>query len=113
METPRLHGRQARWCMALSPFDFVIRHRAGKKNPADGPSRMMKAGSRDALDATLLNPLAARMDTETVPEQASAKVSLTLADLYELKTELVSPSEGQKPLDRSRDTCRQELGRSQ
>ena len=152
MNTPRLQGRQARWCMTLSPFDFVIRHRAGKKNPADGPSRMMEAGSRDALDATLLNPLATRMatvevsgqsqaekatlagrldtvevpeqfqaldatpaarvDTIKVPEQALAEVCYTLADLYKLKTELVKPAKG-KPLDRSLDTWRQELGRSQ
>lgn len=39
MRQPRLNGRQARWCMFLSPFHFIIKHRAGKTNPADGPSR--------------------------------------------------------------------------
>ena len=34
-----LNGRQARECMYLAGFDFVIRHQPGKRNPADGPSR--------------------------------------------------------------------------
>lgn len=39
MRQPKLNGRQARWCMYLAGYDFVIRHQAGKRNPADGPSR--------------------------------------------------------------------------
>jgi len=35
----QLNGRQARWAMFLSSYDFVITHRAGKLNPADAPSR--------------------------------------------------------------------------
>ena len=35
----QLNGRQARWAMLLSAFDFTITHRAGKLNPADTPSR--------------------------------------------------------------------------
>jgi transposase InsO family protein len=35
----QLNGRQARWAMILSAYDFVISHRAGKLNPADAPSR--------------------------------------------------------------------------
>lgn len=34
-----LNGRQARWAMKLSMFDFVISHRPGRTNPADAPSR--------------------------------------------------------------------------
>ena len=34
-----LSGRQARWAESLAEFDFVIEYRAGKTNPADGPSR--------------------------------------------------------------------------
>ena len=33
-----LSRRQARWAEILSPYDFVIEHLEGKKNPADGPS---------------------------------------------------------------------------
>jgi len=39
MKQNYLNGRQARWCMYLAGFDFTIKHQAGKRNPADGPSR--------------------------------------------------------------------------
>lgn len=39
MTTKQLNGRQARWAMTLSAFDFEVRHLAGKVNPADAPSR--------------------------------------------------------------------------
>lgn len=39
MRQTSLNGRQARWCMYLAGFDFTIKHQAGKRNPADGPSR--------------------------------------------------------------------------
>lgn len=39
MQQPKINGRQARWCLYLTPFDFVILHRSGKTNPADGLSR--------------------------------------------------------------------------
>jgi len=39
MKQVKLNGRQARWCMYLAPFDFVIKHRSGITNPADAPSR--------------------------------------------------------------------------
>ena len=39
MGLANLNGRQARWAMKLSMFDFFITHRPGKTNPADAPSR--------------------------------------------------------------------------
>jgi hypothetical protein len=39
MTTRVLTRRQARWAVTLSTIDFEIIHRAGSKNPADGPSR--------------------------------------------------------------------------
>ena len=39
MELAQLNGRQARWAMKLSIFDFFIMHRPGKTNLADAPSR--------------------------------------------------------------------------
>src|SRR6266536_3895136 len=39
MKQPRVNGRQARWLIYLTPYDFIIRHRPGSLNPADGPSR--------------------------------------------------------------------------
>lgn len=37
--TKELSRRQARWSLAMQAYDFLITHRPGKKNPADGPSR--------------------------------------------------------------------------
>ena len=39
MRQPRINGRQARWLVYLTPYDFIIHHRPGLQNPADGPSR--------------------------------------------------------------------------
>ncbi len=39
MEVKQLHGAQARWAMGLAAYDFIIKYRAGKTNPADAPSR--------------------------------------------------------------------------
>jgi hypothetical protein len=70
--------------MALSTFDFVIRHRAGKMNPTDGPSYIIGLALRDALNAILLNPLSARIATEEEPERDLPAIvqSISLADLY-------------------------------
>lgn len=39
METKVLNHRQVRAYLVLSRFDFIIKHRSGATNPADGPSR--------------------------------------------------------------------------
>ena len=39
MKQPRINGRQARWLVYLTPYDFIIHHRPGTQNPADAPSR--------------------------------------------------------------------------
>ena len=39
MKQPRLNSRQARWLIALTPYDFTIHHRPGNLNPADGSLR--------------------------------------------------------------------------
>lgn len=80
MKQPKLNGRQARWCLSLTPFDFVIKHRAGKTNPADGPSRRWLP---EAHEVDLISPLRQRMagDSQT-PDHRSARVqSLTVEDL--------------------------------
>ena len=39
MKQPRVNGRQARWLIYLTPYDFIIRHRPGSLNPVNRPSR--------------------------------------------------------------------------
>ena len=51
MKQPRLNGRQARWLIALTPYDFTIHHRPGDFNPAEGPSRRP-----DYMRETTVNP---------------------------------------------------------
>jgi len=62
MGVKQLSGRQARWATFLAAFDFVIEHRAGKTNPADGPSRRPDyEGASQAMNTllpTLQNKLA-------------------------------------------------------
>lgn len=61
MRQPKLNGRQARWCLALTPFDFAIKHRAGKSNPADGPSRRWLP---EEHEVDLVSPISRRMASE-------------------------------------------------
>ena len=39
MKQPRINGRQARWLVYLTPYNFIIKHRPGLLNPADSLSR--------------------------------------------------------------------------
>jgi hypothetical protein len=39
MKQSCINGRQARWLVHLTPYDFIIRHRPGLSNPANRPSR--------------------------------------------------------------------------
>jgi hypothetical protein len=41
MRQPKINGRQARWLVYLTPYDFIIKHRLGLLNPANGPSRRL------------------------------------------------------------------------
>jgi hypothetical protein len=63
MRQPKLNGRQARWLMYLTPFNFLIRHRSGKNNPADGPSRKTGSSQEDAPGIELLVPFRQRFAT--------------------------------------------------
>ena len=55
MKVKALNGRQARWAITLAAYDFIIKHRAGKTNPADAPSRRpLGAGGPPEEDTMLL-----------------------------------------------------------
>ncbi|KAF4332523.1 gag polymerase env poly [Fusarium beomiforme] len=61
MKNPKLNGRQARWCLYLTPYDFIIRHRAGKTNPADAPSRKPEYEGETPPNQELLPGLQAKL----------------------------------------------------
>ena len=56
MSTKKLNPRQARWAETLAQFDFDIRYRTGKTNPADGPSRRPDYRPSDDRRATVALP---------------------------------------------------------
>ncbi|KAL2695022.1 hypothetical protein AAEP93_005845, partial [Penicillium crustosum] len=68
MTQQKLNGRQARWCMFLTPFDFVIKHRPGKTNPADGLSRIPNS-EQAASGVELITQIQDRIVGETLPTQ--------------------------------------------
>ena len=54
MGLAQLNGRQARWAMKLSMFDFFITHRPRKTNPVDAPSRQLDyRGENESLSQLL------------------------------------------------------------
>lgn len=63
----RLNPRQARWALYLGAFDFEVKHRPGKTNPADGPSRradyVQENTSLTQLLPTLQNKLLAAAES--------------------------------------------------
>jgi hypothetical protein len=96
MRQPKINGRQARWCMSLIPFDFIIKHRSGKSNPADAPSRLFER-TGDAQDPDILGQLYLRIGSETVPKRAgsaAAVQSLSLDDLISHKSQFETRDDG-------------------
>ena len=84
MKQPRINGRQARWLIYLTPYDFIIRHRPGLLNPADGPSRrpdfLRRSQKVPSLDQTDL--LASRLvGADSDPPRAARPNSEALCDI--------------------------------
>ncbi|PQM43474.1 hypothetical protein VC83_09660 [Pseudogymnoascus destructans] len=88
METTALTRRQARWAQALSAYDFQISYRAGKTNPADGPSRRPdyeeEKGSQNVMLPTLRNKLQKAIQAG----EEALQMRRVVADLQEVGTTL-------------------------
>ena len=67
MTTTKLSRRQARWAEKLSAFDLRVEYRAGKKNPADGPSRQPDYGQDVGVEQLLSGLTVAEIFTEGRP----------------------------------------------
>src|SRR5438045_7595086 len=61
MKQPKINGRQARWLVYLTPYDFVIKHRPGTLNPADGPSRRHDYKAQDEPSLVQKDLLASKL----------------------------------------------------
>jgi transposase InsO family protein len=102
MKQQHLNGRQARWCMYLSGYDFVIKHQPGKKNPADGPSRRPDYDSGEKPDGmewmpTLQNKMAncqnnikvASLDQTRQAAATIQSLKLDPSDPHDMETRLI------------------------
>jgi hypothetical protein len=76
----KLNARQARWALYLGAFDFEVKHRSGRTNPADGPSRRADYAQENLsltrLLPTLQNKLLSR--EERSGERGSTPVPSTV-----------------------------------
>jgi hypothetical protein len=75
MNTKKLSRRQARWAMELNGYDLEIKHQAGKRNPADGPSRRpdyVSESDANTYDIPLKN-LQRKLELELHVHSAQAK----------------------------------------
>ena len=84
---PALNSRQARWATELAPYDFNIVYRAGKLNPADGPSRRPDYDTKDEPDRSMLSALQGKMSSID-PENM---IVANIAFLPTLANKLASP----------------------
>ena len=86
MKVKQLNGRQARWATFLAPFDFTIEHRAGKKNPADAPSRRPDYARETQTVNHLLPSLQSKLRVWANPSDAvettARRVAMTCQRLY-------------------------------
>jgi hypothetical protein len=73
----QLNGRQARWAMLLSAYDFIITHRAGKLNPADAPSRRpdYAVGEGERAANMMLPTLFSKLRIEPTSDVVSAHLA--------------------------------------
>ena len=83
MKQPRINGRQARWLVYLTPYDFLIYHRPGLLNPADGPSRRPDYMASAQKEPGLLQKdlLAERLAGSDFPSRAGEIPGLAQGDL--------------------------------
>ncbi|OQE16552.1 hypothetical protein PENFLA_c027G03970 [Penicillium flavigenum] len=86
MTQQKLNGRQARWCMFLTPFDFIIKHRLGKTNPADGLSRIPNS-ERAIVGEELTTPIHERIVGDQPPDlkEAEEGTALNIQRILEAK----------------------------
>ena len=99
-----LNGRQARWAITLSGYDFVIIHRPGKRNPADAPSRRPDyAPSLEEINeqASMLLPTLqkklARAEPGLQGGQASEWIKARAQDLRQRRQFIAEPRQEDRP----------------
>jgi hypothetical protein len=84
MKQPRINGRQARWLVHLTPYDFIIRHRPGLSNPADGPSRRPDYMAKAQREPSLVQKDLLASKLETGPDSERPRATRPDLPLYEV-----------------------------
>jgi hypothetical protein len=83
MKQPRINGRQARWLVYLTPYDFVIKHRPGLLNPADGPSRRPDYKAQEEPSLVQKDLLASKLVGSNPDLSKTARLDKGLCDAVE------------------------------
>ncbi len=98
-----LNGRQARWAITLSGYDFIIVHRPGKKNPADAPSRrpdyapsLQEVNEQASMMLPTLQKKLARTEPSFLTEQASKWIQATEQGLRNQNALVAEPREEER-----------------
>lgn len=73
MKQVKLSGRQARWVLTLMLYDFIIKHRPGKTNPADGPSRRPDYVGKESSNTELLPALQSKFDQSIAMQESGQR----------------------------------------
>lgn len=99
-----LNGRQARWAITLSGYDFVIIHRPGKRNPADAPSRrpdyapsLQEINEQASMLLPTLQKKLARAEPSLQGEQASEWIKTKAQGLYNQQLFVAEPRQEERP----------------
>jgi hypothetical protein len=88
MRQPKINGRQARWLVYLTPYDFIIKHRPGLLNPADGPSRRPDYKAQAEPSLVQKDILASKLVESDPDLSETARLSSTLYNTVITQKEL-------------------------
>ena len=80
MRQPKINGRQARWLVYLTPYDFIIKHRPGLLNPADGPSRRPDYKAQGEPSLVQKDLLASKLVESNLDLSETARLNSRLCD---------------------------------
>jgi hypothetical protein len=78
MRQPKINSRQARWLVYLTPYDFIIKHRLGLLNPANGPSRRPDYKAQAEPSLVQKDILASKLVESNADLSETARLSSTL-----------------------------------
>src|ERR1035437_10358129 len=93
MRQPKINGRQARWQVYLTPYDFIIKHRPGLLNPANSPSRQPDYKAQTEPSLVQKNILASKLVESNPSLLETARLSSTLYNTVIAQEEQIAQEE--------------------